>query len=42
MIKIVRFPISHKHKENENRRAIVPAYLKNIKHSEFSFFEKVW
>lgn len=38
MIKTVGFPISHK--ENENRRAIVPAHLKNIRHPEFLFFEK--
>lgn len=38
MIKTIGFPISHK--ENENRRAVVPAHLKNIKHPEFLFFEK--
>ena len=38
MIKTVGFPISHK--ENENRRAIVPAHLKNVKHPELLYFEK--
>lgn len=37
-MKSVGFPISYK--ENENRRAIVPAHLKNIKHPESLFFEK--
>lgn len=38
MLKTMGFPISHK--ENENRRAIVPAHLKNIKHPELLYFEK--
>lgn len=38
MIKTVGFPISHK--ENENRRAIVPEHLRNILHPEFLYFEK--
>lgn len=38
MLKTIGFPISHK--ENENRRAIVPAHLKNIEHPELLFFEK--
>ena len=38
MIKTVGFPISHK--ENENRRAIVPAHLKKIAHPEFLYFEE--
>ena len=38
MIKTVGFPISHK--ENENRRAIVPAHLKNVKHPELLYFKK--
>ena len=37
-MKTVGFPISKK--ENENRRAIVPADLKNIKHPEYLYFEK--
>lgn len=38
MIKTVGFPISHK--ENENRRAIVPKHLRNILHPEYLYFEK--
>lgn len=38
MLKTVGFPISHK--ENENRRAIVPEHLKNIEHPELLYFEK--
>lgn len=38
MLKTVGFPISHK--ENENRRAIVPAHLAQIAHPELLFFEK--
>lgn len=38
MLKTMGFPISHK--ENENRRAIVPAHLKNIVHPEMLYFEK--
>lgn len=38
MMKTVGFPISHK--ENENRRAIVPAHLANISHPELLYFEK--
>lgn len=38
MIKTVGFPISHK--ENENRRALVPEHLRNIMHPEFLYFEK--
>ena len=38
MLKTIGFPISHK--ENENRRAIVPAHLKNIEHPDLLFFEK--
>ena len=38
MLKTIGFPISHK--ENENRRAIVPEHLKNIEHPELLFFEK--
>ncbi len=37
-MKTVGFPISHK--ENEYRRAIVPAHLKNIEHPELLYFEK--
>lgn len=37
-VKTVGFPISHK--ENENRRAIVPAHLKKIEHPELLYFEK--
>ena len=37
-MKTVGFPISHK--ENENRRAIVPAHLAQIAHPELLFFEK--
>lgn len=37
-MKKVGFPISHK--ENENRRAIVPAHLKNIACPELLYFEK--
>lgn len=37
-MKTVGFPISLK--ENENRRAIVPAHLKHIKHPELLYFEK--
>lgn len=37
-MKTVGFPISHK--ENEYRRAIVPAHLKNVKHPELLYFEK--
>lgn len=37
-MKTVGFPISHK--ENENRRAIVPAHLANISHPELLYFEK--
>lgn len=38
MIKTVGFPISHK--ENENRRAIVPEHLQSILHPEYLYFEK--
>lgn len=38
MLKTMGFPISHK--ENENRRAIVPTHLKNINHPELLYFEK--
>lgn len=38
MIKTVGFPISHK--ENENRRAIVPAHLVQLAHADLLFFEK--
>ena len=38
MIKTIGFPISRK--ENENRRAIVPAHLKNIEYPELLYFEK--
>ena len=38
MIKTVGFPISRK--ENEKRRAIVPAHLKSIQHPELLYFEK--
>ncbi len=38
MLKTIGFPISHK--ENENRRAIVPTHLKNIEHPELLYFEK--
>lgn len=38
MIKTVGLPISHK--ENENRRAIVPTHLKKIEHPELLYFEK--
>lgn len=38
MLKTIGFPIGHK--ENENRRAIVPAHLKNIEHPELLYFEK--
>lgn len=38
MIKTVGFPISHK--ENENRRAIVPEHLRYILHPELLYFEK--
>lgn len=37
-MKTVGFPISHK--ENEYRRAIVPAHLKNIERPELLYFEK--
>lgn len=37
-MKTIGFPISHK--ENEYRRAIVPAHLKNIEHPELLYFEK--
>lgn len=37
-MKTVGFPISHK--ENEYRRAIVPAHLKNVEHPELLYFEK--
>lgn len=37
-VKTVGFPISHK--ENEYRRAIVPAHLKKIEHPELLYFEK--
>ena len=37
-MKTVGFPISHK--ENEYRRAIVPAHLKNIEYPELLYFEK--
>lgn len=37
-MKTVGFPISHK--ENEKRRAIVPAHLANISHPELLYFEK--
>ena len=38
MLKTIGFPISHK--ENENRRAIVPLHLKNIEYPELLYFEK--
>ena len=38
MLKTVGFPISRK--ENEYRRAIVQAHLKNIEHPELLYFEK--
>ena len=38
MMKTVGFPKSHK--ENENRRAIVPAHLVNISRPELLYFEK--
>ena len=37
-MKTIGFPISHK--ENENRRAIVPMHVKNISHPECLYFEK--
>lgn len=37
-MKTIGFPISHK--ENENRRAIVPTHIKNIRHPELMYFEK--
>lgn len=37
-MKTVGFPISHK--ENEYRRAIVPAHLKSVEHPELLYFEK--
>lgn len=37
-IKNIGFPISHK--ENENRRAIVPTHVKNMEHPECLYFEK--
>ena len=37
-MKTVGFPISHK--ENEYRRAIVPAHLKNVESPELLYFEK--
>lgn len=37
-MKTVGFPISHK--ENENRRAIVPAHIKLLTHPEYLYFEK--
>lgn len=37
-MKTIGFPISHK--ENEYRRAIVPAHLKNIEYPELLYFEK--
>ena len=37
-MKTVGFPISHK--ENENRRAIVPEHLKKIENPELLYFEK--
>lgn len=37
-MKTVGFPISHK--ENEYRRAIVPAHLKNVEYPELLYFEK--
>lgn len=36
-MKSIGFPISHK--ENENRRALVPEHLKKIQHPELLFFE---
>lgn len=38
MIKTIGFPISHK--ENENRRAIVPEHIKFIEHPELLYFEE--
>lgn len=38
MMKTIGFPISHK--ENENRRAIVPAHIRNLQHPEKLYFEK--
>lgn len=38
MFKTVGFPISHK--ENENRRAIVPKHIKRMKHPECLYFEE--
>lgn len=37
-MKTIGFQISHK--ENENRRAIVPIHIKNISNPEYLFFEK--
>lgn len=37
-MKTVGFPISHK--ENENRRAIVPEHITSMKHPELLYFEK--
>ncbi len=37
-IKTIGFPISHK--ENENRRAIIPEHIRNMKHPECLYFEK--
>ncbi len=37
-MKTVGFPISHK--ENENRRAVVPAHIKFISHPECLYFEE--
>lgn len=38
MLRTVGFPISHK--ENEKRRAVIPAHLWSIVHPEYLFFEK--
>lgn len=37
-MKTIGFPISHK--ENENRRAIVPEHIRYMKYPEKLFFEK--
>ena len=37
-MKTIGFPISHK--ENENRRAIIPIHIKFISNPEYLFFEK--
>ena len=37
-MKTIGFPISHK--ENENRRAVVPEHIKNMRNPEYLYFEK--